>query len=88
MGTAIRLARCDLVVGAVVVTTMLTLAIVFGPCPVTLVWPQVAPVGKPLQVKLTEVVKLVEAIMPAAAVADKPGLVTMYGGSETKAKPG
>lgn len=84
-----RPARFDVVLGAVVVTTMFVVATVFGPCPVTLAWPQVAPVGKPLQVKLTAVLKLVEAMTPAAAVADKPGLVIVtYGGSETKAKPG
>jgi hypothetical protein len=89
MESAITPARMDVVDAAVVITVMFAVATVFGPWPVTLAWPQLAPVGKPLQVKLTAVVKLLDAMMPGLTVPEEPGLVMLtYGGRETKAKPG
>ena len=75
--------------GAVVGTVMLTFTGVFGPLPAIGVELQVASAGKPLQVKPTAVVKLLEAIKLTVLVPDIPGLVIVtFVGPEIPAKPG
>ena len=70
------------VCGAVVVTVMVVVTIVLAPFPVADGVPQLASEGKPVQVKLTAVVKLLDAMMPMVVVPDPPGLAMV-----TLAKP-
>ena len=70
------------VCGAVVVTVMVVVTVVFGPFPVADGVPQLASVGRPVQVKLTAVVKLLDAMMPMVVVPEPPGLAIV-----TLAKP-
>ena len=70
------------------VTVIVTGTTVVGPLPVPDPL-QAASAGKPLQVKLTAVVKPVEATMPTVVVPEVPGLVIVtFPGLETAAKPG
>ena len=74
---------------AVVVRVMLAFTIVFGPLPGAAVALQAASAGNPEQVKLTDVVKLLEAMKPTVLVPDPPGLeIVTFVGPDTPAKPG
>lgn len=75
--------------GAVVVTVMVPVTMLFGPLPVIEVGVQAAPAGKPVQVTAIVVVKPVEAIMPRVVAPDPPGaaMVTLAR-PETAVKPG
>lgn len=75
--------------GALVVIVMLTFTGVFGPLPATGAELQAASAGRPVQVKLTVVVKLLEAMKLTVLVPDIPGLVIVtFVGPEIPAKPG
>ena len=70
------------------VTVIVTGTTVVGPFPVPDPL-QAASAGKPVQVKLTAVVKPVEATMPTVVVPEAPGLaMVMFPGLDTAAKPG
>jgi hypothetical protein len=68
---------------------MTVLTVVFGPAPGVAVEVHVASDGKPVQAKLTGVVKLLEVIKPTVVVPDMPGavMVTLLG-PETPVNPG
>ena len=69
------------------VTVMVSFTIVFGPVPVTGVEMHVASAGKPVQVKLIAVEKLLEVTMPTVLVPAIPGLTTLtFVGPETPAQ--
>ena len=77
------------VCGPMVDTMMFVFTTVFGPCPVAEAAEQVASAGKPLQVKLIAVVKLLEAMMPIELVPERPGLlINTCVGPDTPANPG
>ena len=74
---------------AVVVRVILAFTTVFGPLPGTAVELQLASAGNPEQVKLSAVVKLLEAMKPTVVVPDPPGLVIVTSvGPDIPAKPG
>jgi hypothetical protein len=68
---------------------MFVFTTVVGPCPVAEAAEQVASVGKPPQVRLIAVVKLLEAMIPTVLVPERPGLVIdTFVGPDTPANPG
>ena len=70
-------------------TVMLATTTLLGPLPDTDVEEQVASVGKPAQVKLIVLVKLLEAMMPIDVVPDPPAAVMVTSvGPNTATKPG
>lgn len=77
------------VCGAMVDTVMFVFTTVVGPCPVAEAAEQVASAGKPPQVKLIAVVKLLEAMIPTLVVPESPGLlIDTSVGPDTPANPG
>ena len=77
------------VCGPVVLTTILASTTVVGPCPDTGVEVQVASAGKPVQVKLIALVKLLDAMIPIVVVPGSPGLpIVTAVGPDTATKPG
>src|ERR1700757_2557092 len=77
------------VCGPIVVTVMFVDTTVVGPCPLADAGEQVASAGKPLQVKLSAVVKLLDAMNPTVVVPDSPGLLSDTSvGPDRRAKPG
>src|SRR5208283_4721888 len=76
------------VCGGVVVTVSVTETTLVGPLPDPDPL-QVLSAGKPVQVRLTAVVKRVEATIPTVVVPEAPGAeIVMFPGVETTAKPG
>jgi hypothetical protein len=70
-------------------TMMFVFTTAVGPCPVAEAAEQVASTGKPLQVKVIAVVKLLEAMMPTLLVPERPGvLIDTSVGPDTPANPG
>lgn len=68
---------------------MFVFTIVVGPCPVAEAGEQVASAGKPPQVRLIAVVKLLEAMIPTVLVPERPGLlIDTSVGPDTPANPG
>jgi hypothetical protein len=77
------------IVGAVVFTVIVVVTTVFGPCPVADEELQVASEGKPVQVKLIAVVKLLEAMIPMVVLPMPPGaLIVTFPKPETPVNPG
>lgn len=74
---------------AVVATVIAVFTTVVGPFPVADAAPHVASVGRPLHVKLTAVLKLLEVTMPTVVLPDMPGLVIVTSvGPDTPVNPG
>ena len=75
--------------GPIVVTVMVVFTTVAGPLPFVDAALQAASAGRPAQVKLTAVVKLLEVMIPTVVVPDMPGLaIVTFANPETTAKPG
>lgn len=75
--------------GAVVVTVIVVVTTVVGPCPVAGEEEQVVSAGRPLQVKVIAVVKPVDAMMPTVVLPVPPGAEMLTGARpETAVKPG
>ncbi len=77
------------VCGATVATVITVFTTLFGPVPGVAAEVHVASDGRPVQAKLTGVVKLLDVIKPTVVVPDIPGavMVTLLG-PETPVNPG